>query len=307
MTGPRAAPRPREAASASSAGGVDWVAAAMGVGFAAMWASAFTSARIIVAHAPPLWSLSARYWIAGAIAVALAAALGQSARLTRAQWRMTALFGICQNALYLGFNFVAMRTVEASLATIVASTLPLLVAGVMLARGERLPPLGAAGLAIGLLGVGLVMGSRISGGVDLAGLALCVAGVIALTTATLTVAGATSGGNVLMVVGLQMLVAALVLTPVAALAEPLIVAPSWALAGAFAYTLLVPGLLATFVWLTLVRRIGATRAAVFHFLTPPVGVGIAWAVLGERLGALDLLGVGTVAAGILMVQVARRA
>ena len=279
----------------------------MGVAFAAMWASAFTSARIIVAAAPPLWSLSARYWIAGALAVALALALGQSARLTRAQWRATVLFGLCQNALYLGFNFVAMRTVEASLATIVASTLPLLVAAVMVLRGERLPRLGVLGLALGFAGVALVMGSRISGGVDLAGLAFCVAGVMALTFATLMVAGATSGGNVLMVVGLQMLVAAVVLTPVAALLEPLLVAPSWTLALAFAYTLLVPGLIATFVWLTLVRRIGATRAAVFHFLTPPVGVAIAWALLGERLGPLDLLGVGIVAAAILMVQLSRRA
>ena len=285
---------------------VDWPAIAMGVAFAAMWASAFTSARIIVAAAPPLWSLSVRYWIAGTIAVLLALAWGQSARLTRAQWRATILFGICQNALYLGFNFVAMRTVEASLATIVASTLPLLVATVMLARGERLPRLGVAGLALGFAGVALVMGSRISGGVDLTGLAFCVAGVMALTTATLMVAGATSGGNVLMIVGLQMLVAAAVLTPAAALLEPLVVAPSWRLGLAFAYTLAVPGLIATFVWLTLVRRIGATRAAVFHFLTPPVGVGIARAVLGERLGALDLIGVGIVAAAILMVQVARR-
>ncbi len=285
---------------------VDWIAAAMGVGFAVMWASAFTSARIIVAHAPPLWSLSARYWIAGTIAVLLALSWGQSARLTPAQWRATILFGICQNALYLGFNFVAMRTVEASLATIVASTLPLLVATVMLARGERLPPLGLAGLALGFAGVALVMGSRISGGVDLGGLAFCVAGVLALTFATLMVAGATSGGNVLMVVGLQMLVAAVVLTPAAAVLEPLAVVPSWRLAAAFAYTLVVPGLVATFVWLTLVRRIGATRAAVFHFLTPPVGVGIAALLLGERLGPLDLAGVAIVAAAILMVQLSRR-
>ncbi len=293
-------------APATPAPRVDWIAAVMGVGFAVMWASAFTSARIIVAHAPPLWSLCARYWIAGTIAVLLALALGQSARLTRAQWRATVLFGICQNALYLGFNFVAMRTVEASLATIVASTLPLLVAAAMILRGERLPRLGALGLALGFAGVAIVMGSRISGGVDIAGLAFCVAGVVALTFATLMVAGATSGGNVLMVVGLQMLVAAVVLTPAAALLEPLVVRASWSLAAAFAYTLLVPGLIATFVWLTLVRRIGATRAAVFHFLTPPVGVGIAALLLGERLGAADLIGVGVVAAAILMVQLSRR-
>jgi probable blue pigment (indigoidine) exporter len=43
-------------------------------------------------------------------------------RLTKAQWRAVLIFGICQNALYLGLNFVAMQTVEASLAAIIASS-----------------------------------------------------------------------------------------------------------------------------------------------------------------------------------------
>ena len=33
----------------------------MGVGFAVMWSSAFTSARIIVAHAPPVSALALRH------------------------------------------------------------------------------------------------------------------------------------------------------------------------------------------------------------------------------------------------------
>jgi probable blue pigment (indigoidine) exporter len=70
-----------------------------------------------------------------------------------AQWRATVIFGICQNALYLGLNFVAMQTVEASLAAIIASTLPLLVAVAAWAVfGERLRPLAVAGLLAGFAG-----------------------------------------------------------------------------------------------------------------------------------------------------------
>ena len=65
----------------------------MGVAFAAMWSSAFTSARMIVADAPPLTALALRFWMSGAIGVLLALALGQSWRLTRAQWRATVAFG----------------------------------------------------------------------------------------------------------------------------------------------------------------------------------------------------------------------
>ena len=278
----------------------------LGIAFAVMWSSAFTSAKFIVADAPPLTALAFRFAISGAIGVAIASWLGQSWRLTRGQWRATIVFGLCQNALYLGLNFVAMRTIDAGLASIVASTMPLLVAlAGWLVMGERLKAAGVAGLAAGLAGVAIIMGSRISGGVDMVGLGYCVAGVLALTLATLSVRGASSGGNVLMVVGLQMLVGAAILAMAGAILEPWSVTWSVPLVVAFLYTTLVPGLLATFTWFVLVRRIGPVRAATFHFLNPFLGVAIAAVVLGERVGPLDLLGVAVIMAGILAVQLTK--
>ena len=107
---------------------MDIKAVVMGLAFAFMWSSAFTSARVIVEYAPPLSALALRFLISGLIGVAIAWMLGQSARLSRRQWLGVVIFGVCQNALYLGLNFVAMQTVPASLAAIIASTMPLLVA-----------------------------------------------------------------------------------------------------------------------------------------------------------------------------------
>tara|TARA_R100000655_G_scaffold7427_1_gene20035 strand:- start:1056 stop:1991 length:936 start_codon:yes stop_codon:yes gene_type:complete len=279
----------------------------MGLAFAVMWSSAFTSARIIVADASPLMALSARYLISGLIGVGVALALGQTWRLTPAQWRATIIFGVLQNAVYLGMNFVAMQTVQASLAAIIASTMPLLVGlATWLFLGEKLKPLGVAGLIAGVIGVAIIMGARISGGVDLTGLLLCGVGVVALSAATLLVRGATSGGNFLMVVGLQMLVGCVALSIATLLFETPHISPSWPLALAFLYTCLVPGLLATVVWFWLVNRIGATRAATFHFLNPFFGVAIAWLLLGEPLGVQDIIGVAVIALGILAVQVSRQ-
>lgn len=279
----------------------------MGLAFAVMWSSAFTSARIIVADASPLMALSARYLISGLIGVGVALALGQTWRLTPAQWRATIIFGVLQNAVYLGMNFVAMQTVQASLAAIIASTMPLLVGlATWLFLGEKLKPLGIAGLIAGVIGVAIIMGARISGGVDLTGLLLCGVGVVALSAATLLVRGATSGGNFLMVVGLQMLVGCVALSIATLLFETPHIIPSWPLALAFLYTCLVPGLLATVVWFWLVNRIGATRAATFHFLNPFFGVAIAWLLLGEPLGVQDIIGVAVIALGILAVQVSRQ-
>lgn len=278
----------------------------MGLAFAAMWSSAFTSARIIVAAAPPLSALALRFLISGLLAVLIALAMRQSWRLTRAQWRATVIFGICQNALYLGLNFVAMQTVEASLAAIIASTMPLVVALLGWAfSGEKPTGQAALGLLAGVLGVALIMGARFGGGMDLYGVALCAGGVIALAVATRALRGAVSGGNFMMIVGLQMLIGS------AALWGPALALETWEvtwtprLAWAFAYTTLVPGLAATFVWVLLVDRIGAVRAATFHFLNPFFGVAIAAVLLGEDLHLLDMVGVAVIAAGILLVQLAR--
>lgn len=287
---------------------MDLKAVTGGIAFGIMWASAFTSARIIVQDAPPLSALSLRFLISGLIGVALARAIGQSWHLTRRQWIATIVFGVCQNGLYLGLNFVAMQTVEASLAAIVASTMPLLVAlAGWVAFGQRVRPLGLIGLVAGVAGVALIMGARLQGGADPLGVGLCIAGVISLTVATLAVRGASSGGNFLMIVGLQMLVGSAALAGPALAFERLAVDWSWELVAAFAYTTLVPGLAATLTWFWLVDRIGAVKAAVFHFLTPFFGVAIAAALLGEKLGPYDLVGVAVIAGGILAVQLSKQA
>jgi len=287
---------------------MDFRAILAGLAFAIMWSSAFTSARMIVAEAPPLTALTARFLISGMIGVGIALALGQSFRLNRAQWRATIVFGVSQNALYLGLNFVAMQWVQASLAAIIASAMPLLVALLgWLFMGQRLRPLGVFGMLAGVSGVVLIMGARLSGGVDPLGVAMCLVAALALAAATLSVKGASSGGNVMMIVGLQMFIGAAILSVPALLFEDFTVHWSPRLIGAFSYTVLVPGVLATWVWFWLVARIGAVKASTFHFLNPFFGVAVAAVLLSERVGPLDVLGVVVIAAGILAVQISRAA
>ncbi len=286
---------------------MDFRSILMGMAFVIMWSSAFTSARMIVADAPPLTALALRFLLSGLIGVGLARLMGQSWHLTRSQWRATAVFGLCQNALYLGLNFIAMQNVEASLAAIIASTMPLLVAlAGLVVFGERIQPLGFAGLIAGVIGVSLIMGARFQGGVDGLGITLCTLGVISLTVATLAMRCASAGGNFLMVVGLQMLVGSAVLAVPAILPEPFSVNWNLRLIAAFTYTTLVPGLAATLVWFMLVDRIGTVKAATFHFLNPFFGVAIAAMFLSEKLGPLDLVGVIIITGGILAVQLSKQ-
>ena len=288
-------------------GGFDAGAMAMGVAFAAIWSSAFTSAKIALADAPPFLLLGARFMVAGLAAVALAWLLGQRLPRGRRAWLMILFFGFCQNSLYLGLNFLAMTRVPAGLAAIIASALPLAVAAMSRGfLGERLPALGLAGLGAGFAGVALIMGGRIAGGADAAGVAFCVLGLTALAAATLAVRGMTAPRGLLMVVGLQMFVGAATMAPIGFAVESVAeIRPTLSLALSFLYTALIPGVLATVIWFRLVARIGATAASAFHFLNPALGVGFAALLLGEGVGWLDILGVAIVTAGIAAVQVSR--
>ena len=280
---------------------------AMGIVFALMWSSAFSSARIIVASAAPLGALSIRFLISGLIGILIARWLGQNVHLTKAQWKATIIFGIFQNALYLGLNFFAMQTIEASLASIIASSMPLMVAfaGWVIFR-EHLSSLGALGLLLGFFGVVVIMGERIKIGVDTFGIMLCILGAAALTIATLAVRGASASGNVLMIVGLQMIVGSICLGLVSLVFEDMSVTWSWPFGLAFIYTTLVPGLLATFIWFNLVNRIGAVKAATFHFLNPFFGVVIANIILDEVVTFRDFIGVFIITGGILAVQLSNQ-
>jgi probable blue pigment (indigoidine) exporter len=291
---------------------MDFRAVGMGLAFAFMWSSAFTSARMIVLDAPPMTALALRFAISGAIALLLARALGESFRLTPAQWRATILFGVMQNAAYLGLNFVAMQHIEASLAAIIASSLPLIVAlAGRVVFGERIRPLGIIGLFAGFAGVLLIMGTRLGGGADAFGVMLCILAACGLAVATLSLRGAAAGGgNLLAVVGFQMAVGSAVMAVFAfglewTRAGAIEVNWSWRLLLAFTYTTLVPGLLATWVWFRLVGRIGAVKAATYHFLNPFFGILVAAILLGERIGLTDVVGVVIVALGILAVQRSR--
>jgi drug/metabolite transporter (DMT)-like permease len=287
---------------------MDVVALLMGLAFSVMWSSAFATARIIVLDASPLTVLALRFLIAGSLAVIVARARGQSWHLSWPVARNVAIFGLCQNAIYLGLNFVALQWVEGSLASVIASSMPLLVAAIgWVVMGERLSPLGTGGLLAGFAGVALIMGSRITQGADPAGVALCLVAALALAVATRLIRGATAGGNLLMIVGLQMLVGAAILALVAPLVEVPRLAMTPRLVGLLAYQIVVPGLAATLLWFALVGRIGAIRASTFHFLNPFFGVTIASVLLGERITPTDVAGVLVAMAGILAVQLSRQA
>jgi len=214
-----------------------------------------------------------------------------------------AALGLCQNAIYLGFNFYAMQTISASLASIIASSMPLIVAALSVVLfDQKLSKMGYVGLILGFAGVTLIMANRLGGAADPISVAMCVVAAIALSIATLTVKSASMGQNLLMVVGMQMWVGAATLVFPSMLFETWVVDWSMPVVIALSYSIIAPGIVATYIWFKLVERIGATKAASFHFLNPFFGVAVAAVILSETLSITDCIGVIIIMVGIYNVQ-----
>ena len=287
---------------------MDFRSILMGVSFSFIWSSAFTSAKILVTAASPLMVLSLRFFISGLLGIAIARMLGQKIQLNKGEWTVVVIIGISQNAIYLAFNFIAMQWIEASLAAIIASLLPLVVAAVCwIFLGEKTGFKGMLGLIVGFGGVLVIMLDKLSSSNAYLGMTLCLIAVAALAGATLYVGRMMSlNKNVVMIVGLQMLVGSLTLFPFSLIFETWSIEWSTSFVLAFLYTTLVPGLFGTLIWFFLVRRIGPVKAATFHFLNPFFGVLVAAFILSEPLSISDGIGVTIIMAGILLVQLSRK-
>ncbi len=277
----------------------------MGILFSVIWSSAFTSARILMTNAPPFLILSLRFLISGILAIAIAKMLGQNFKFSRKEWLGILIFGFCQNVLNLGLNFVALQWIDASIAAIIASMLPLVVAAISWIFLVEKPGItGVLGLIAGMSGVLVIMIDRTGNQTKLLGVLLCSVALLALAGATLLLGNFfRSNKNILMIVGLQMFVGFIFLLPLAIMFEKWLINWSMILIISFLYQILIPGVLGTLIWFLLVRKIGATKSASFHFLNPFFGVVIAAIILNEQISLKDGVAVLIIMTGILAVQI----
>jgi drug/metabolite transporter (DMT)-like permease len=272
--------------------------------FCLLWSFAFVAGKIGVTDCPPLILLAARFSLAGVLILGISAVRRDRWSLS---WRDAAVFavlGVANNALYLGLGYTGLQTVSAGLGGLIVSVNPVFTAGLAaLFLGEPLTGRKVAGLALGILGVTLIVWHRISVGTDsLHGILFTLASLASLVAGTILFKVLAPKGSLWLGNGVQNLAAGIVLLPVAAhFASVEDIVPSARLLGAFAFLVLGGSILASRLWFHLLRVCGATAASAYHFLMPPLGMLFAWMVLGEHVEVKDLLGIAPVALGIYLV------
>jgi drug/metabolite transporter (DMT)-like permease len=272
--------------------------------FCLIWSSAFAVSKLALADAPPLLLLTARFLIAGLVVLAVTVWRGAEWRLRLRDLASLIVIGIANNAVYLGLNYVGMRTVSSGVTALIASANPVLTSLLAaLVLGEVLSWRKAIGLALGVGGVAYVVDSRIAGGAEsLVGILFVTGGLVSLVVGTILFKRLAPRSGLLVGNAVQNLAAGAALAPFAFASESLgAIVPTWRLAGALLYLAVLGSICAYLIWLHLITVAGAAAASSFHFMMPPLGLAFGWLVLGERATPTDFIGIVPVALGIYLV------
>jgi drug/metabolite transporter (DMT)-like permease len=272
--------------------------------FCLLWSFAFVAGKIGVTYCPPLILLSARFLLAGSLILGISAVRGEKWQITWHDVAVFALLGVANNALYLGLGYTGLKTVSAGLGGLIVSANPVFTA--MLAAlllGEPLTWRKAAGLLLGIIGVGFIVAHRMSVGTDgFHGILFTLASLASIVGGTILFKVLAPKGSLWIGNGIQSLAGGLAVLPFALIFSSVgDIVPNAQLLGAFAFLVLGGSILAYWLWFHLLKVCGATAASAYHFLMPPLGMLFAWIVLGEHVELRDLLGIVPVALGIYLV------
>ncbi|TFH88720.1 DMT family transporter [Billgrantia azerbaijanica] len=290
-----------------------WLAS-MPVLFVALWSTGFIGAKFGLPHAEPFTFLFVRFVLTLALLIPLVTLLrGDWPRGVRL-WAHIGVSGLLVHGAYLGGVFYGIQLgMPAGLAALLVGLQPLLTAA--LARpllGERLSALQWLGLALGLGGITLVLGSKLDPGEALfqgfgPGALLSVTVALAgISLGTLYQKRFCTGMPLLAGTAVQYLAAGTLLGLGALLFEERHIdwAPTFVLT--LLWLVLVLSISAILLLMALIKRGEASRVASLFYLVPPVTALEAWWLFDERLPTIGLVGMAVTIAGVVLVARSRR-
>jgi len=271
-----------------------------------VWGSTYYAIRVAIDTMPPLLMASVRFLIAGGLMYALAVRRGdrRNDRPSLRQWRSALIIGAAMLAVGNGGVTVGEQYVPSGIAALLVATVPLWM--VLLARlfaGERLHPLAAAGIGVGLAGVALLLRPGAGGGAAVVAMLALLVSPLGWAAGSLYARRAHLPSRPLVATGMEMLAGGVVLGLAAAargeLGQVHLHAISVRSGLAFAYLIVFGSLVAFTAYIWLLRHASTSLVATYAYVNPLVAVLLGWALLGERITAQTL-----VAAGVIVVAVA---
>ena len=272
-----------------------------------IWGFNFSVTKSAFDQLAPLPFTAIRFIISSLLLVLVLRLVEGPAKLPPGALKQLIILGVVGNTCYQLAFILGLARTTATNSALILSTLPTVVAVLAGALGlERITPRMWLGIALGTVGVVLVIATR-GIGFDrdtFIGDLITVAAVLCWAGYTLGLRRVATGVSSLRVTTITTLTG----TPGLLLAGlPGVIRLDWGAVGleawlAVAYSSVLSLVVAYLLWNRSVKAIGGARTAIYMCITPLVAVVGAWLLLGERPEPLQGVGAAFIITGVLLTR-----
>lgn len=265
-----------------------------------IWGVPYLLIKVAVGEVSPVLLVFVRCVIGAALLLPWTIAKGHLRPVLR-HWRALLLFTLLEMAGPWLLIAYAEETLSSSLTGLLIAGVPFVaaLAAVLVGEEERLTPVRIAGMVIGVVGIGVLLGLDLGGAQLLPLLALGLV-LIGYATGPLVVSRALPGVSGVAASSVALFVTAVVYAPFAvpqlsSLADASL--PAWLALGALG---VVCTAVALALFFALIREVGPQRALVITFVNPAVAVLLGVLLLGEPFTLGIALGLPLVLIGCVL-------
>jgi len=281
--------------------GSRWLLAALVL----VWGASWPVTKIGVGTVPPLWFACLRYVVGAACLVVIVTLRGEMALPSRSDWRLIAVSGVLQMAVYSALTALALTHLPPGRSSVLAFSTPLWVVPLsMWLLRERIPLAARIGVGAGLIGVLVIASPALQRTTrdELVPYLFLLVAAAAWAVSIVFVRIHRFQASALSLAPWQTLLAAALLLPCAiALNGPL---PALNLRGLAALAYVGP-LATAFAYWAMVevgRHIRPTTVSVTLLAVPTVGLLISALTFHETVNLSLGLGIALVSAGVLLTM-----
>ncbi|WP_333844514.1 DMT family transporter [Limnohabitans sp.] len=271
--------------------------------FVLIWSTGFIVARYGMPNSPPFTFLLWRY----VFSILCFVLWVKWARVPwpqgRAQWLHLAITGVLMHAGYLGGVWAAVKVgMGAGLTALIVGLQPVITAIWLSARGGHVSRRHWQGLALGFVGLAMVVSHKLKGGIEVTpwSLTMITMALVSITTGTLYQKRFVQPCDVRSANAVQLMAAYVVTLPLALMeSEPAL----WnaEMTGAMVWAVLVLTLGGSSLFYMLIQRGAAAAVTSLLYLVPPTTAVMAWVLFSEPITWVTLAGIAVTAAGVSLV------
>lgn len=270
-------------------------------GFVLLWSSSFITARVGLALVSPLLFVALRLVAAAALLGIVVAVRRQSWAPLRGRWHHLALAGALVNGVTLSAFHVGMVTESVAVMALMQTLSPMLIAlAAMPLLGERLGSRQWLGLALGAVGVLMVVAPRALEGSSGA-IRLGLLGAVSLAGGTIYFGRFGRDVPIVPATAVQLGAAAIVTVGLLIAFEHPHATWTFPAIASVAWNVLAVSIGAMALYYYMLSHGTAGRVAANFYLIPGTVALLGWVLLGERLTLPAVLGFAVASVGVFLV------